>query len=442
MRLGVPMILAQLVGVLYNVVDRMFIGHLSESGPHALTGLGVVFPLISLWNAFANWAGQGGSSVFAIERGRGDDDYAERVQGNTCAILMLMAVFLMGIGYLFETPLLRLFGASPHTLPYASAYMRIYLIGTPFQLISLGLTPFISAQGFARTGMLSVVIGAIVNLALDPLFIFVLGLGVRGAALATVLAQIVSAAWVLVFLTGRRPPERLTRRALQPKIRIMTRVLALGFANFIFQMTNSVTQAVSNSTLLAYGGDLQVGVMTVVAAVRQIFSMQTAGFTAAAKPVISYNYGADEPGRVLEGIRILLLTCGPFNLAASLLVFALPGTIMRMFTPDPALLAAGRNDLRIYFACFIFLTLQMVGQTTFTALGMARHATFFSLFRKVVLLLPLTILLPRIPALGVHGVYVAEALSQLIGGTTCFIVMMLTAGRTMRQRLAEKRADL
>ncbi len=422
-RLAWPMMLAQFVGVLYNIVDRMFIGHLPGMGGDALTGLGVVFPLITLMNAFANWAGQGGQALFAIARGRGEEEDARRIQGNVCFLLLAMAAGLMLLAYGLETPLLKMFGASETTLPYASAYMRIYVLGTVFQLISLGLNPFLGAQGFARMQMLTVVIGAVTNLILDPIFIFRFRLGVRGAAIATVISQGISAFWILRFLSGKRANVRLETAALKPDGRQIKDILTLGFANFVFLLTNSLTLAVSNTVLLKYGGDAQVGVMTVVMSIRQVFSLPIIATNNASKPFLSYNYGADANARVTAGIRLILRTCLIFTGLTTLVTLGFPRFFLRLFTSDPAILAAGVTPLRIYFACFLFMSFQMTGQTTFTALGFAKEATFFSLLRKVFLIIPFTLLLPRIPAIGVLGVYLAELISQVIGGSATFAAM-------------------
>lgn len=434
-RLAWPMMLAQLVGVLYNIVDRMFIGHLPGMGGDALTGLGVVFPLITLMNAFANWAGQGGQALFAIARGRGEEDEAKTIQGNACFLLLVMSTGLMLLAYTFETPLLYLFGASETTLPYASAYMRIYVIGTVFQLISLGLNPFLGAQGFARMQMLTVVIGAVTNLILDPIFIFVLNMGVRGAAIATVISQCISALWIVFFLMSDKANVKLQTDALKPDPYQIKHILTLGFANFVFLLTNSLTLAVSNSVLLKYGGDVQVGVMTVVMSIRQVFSMPIIATNNASKPFLSFNYGADANDRVTAGIRLILKYCLFFTTLTTLSTLSFPRLFLGLFTSDTAIVEAGVTPLRIYFACFIFMSFQMVGQTTFTALGFAKEATFFSLLRKVFLILPFTLLLPRIPALGVMGVYLAELISQVIGGSATIAAMWHRVYRRLEEGL-------
>ena len=431
-RMAWPMMLAQLVGVLYNLVDRMFIGHLSEVGGLALTGLGVVFPLITLWNAFANWAGQGGASVFAIYRGAQEEEKARSIQGNACFLLIFFSAVMMAIAYAFEPQLLEWFGASPETYPYASAYMRIYLLGTFFQLFSLGMNPYIGAQGFGKISMLSVVIGAVVNLILDPIFIYLLDMGVEGAAWATVIAQGASALWVWRFFRGDKAEIRLRLKDLKPSFEAIKEILILGFANFLFQLTNSLTQAVSNSVLLAYGGDIQVGVMTLVSSLRLIAWLPLTGFINGAKPVISYNYGAKEHQRVIDGIWLMVRFCLVITVSTSLAVWIFPRTLLGIFSSEPAYIEAGVLPFRIYFIFFFFMTFHLIGQGVFTALGLPKEATFFSLLRKVFLILPLTIFLPRIPGMGVMGVYWAEAMSQLISGIACFSTMWMRVGRRLK----------
>ncbi|MDO5734530.1 MAG: MATE family efflux transporter [Eubacteriales bacterium] len=423
LRLAGPMILAQIVGVLYNIVDRMFIGHHPELGKEALTGLGILFPLVTLFIAFANWAGQGGAAIFAIERGHGDDQKAAKIQGNALFFLLSSALLLGLISYLFENPILHFFGATDSSYRYAGEYLRIYLLGVPFNAISLGLNPFISAQGYPKKGMLTVIIGAVLNLILDPLLIYYFQLGIKGAAIATVISQAVSAIWILHFLSAKKTPVRLSHEALKPRLAVLTQILTLGFANFIFQLTNSLTLAVANTTLLRYGGDLHLGVMTVIISIRQMFSMPINGLAVAAKPFLSFNYGAEMKDRVVEGIKYVTKICAVLTILTTAIIFAVPQLLLSLFNSDPQFISAGVLPLRIYFSMFFFMSFQMVGQSTFTALGMAKEASFFSLLRKVFLILPLTLLLPKLSFLGVFGVYLAEALSQLIGGTACYLTM-------------------
>ena len=290
LRLSFPMILAQLVNVLYNIVDRMYLGHMPGDGRLALTGVGVAFPIITMINAFANLCGSGGAPLCSIERGRGNDRRAEEIMGNSLTLLVLFGVLLTGAGYLFKVPLLYLFGASRQTISYANDYMNIYLAGNLFVMLGLGMNPFIESQGFARTGMFTVVIGAALNLVLDPLFIFGMGLGVRGAALATVLSQLASAAWVLAFLGGRRAILCLRLSNLRLRLGLVREILSLGLSGFTMSVTNSLVQIFCNASLQFYGGDLYVGAMTIIYSVREVVQMPMQGFTLGAQPVLGYNY--------------------------------------------------------------------------------------------------------------------------------------------------------
>lgn len=437
-----PMILGQLVGVLYNLVDRIFIGHLPDVGGLALTGLGVVFPLITLMNAFANWVGQGGASLFAIERGRQNTQKAETLLGQATRLLILFSVALMIICFLWMEPILRLFGGTTETLVYALPYSRIYLLGTPFQLLSLGLNPYLSALGRPKTAMGSVMIGAVVNLLLDPVFIYGLRMGVSGAAWATLLSQMTSALWTIYALMPSRSELGIKRDFLRGKGELSQAILSVGFANFIFQLTNAMTQTVSNQILLQYGGALQVGVMTVVLSVRQMTMLPLNAFNQAAKPVISYNYGAQQPHRVVQTIQFMVKVGLIATSLVTVLLLLFPQNLMRLFTNDLQYVEKGTLPLQIYFCSFVMMTFQMVGQATFTALGMAKEATFFSLLRKVFLIIPLTVLLPKIPTLGVLGVYWAEALSEFIGGSACYWTMWKRVGRPLKQGQTDIRAYL
>ena len=424
LQLAGPMILAQIVGVLYNIVDRIFIGHQAGIGQEALTGLGLLFPLIMLCNAFASWAGQGGSALFAIERGHGDEAKAKRILGNAAFFLLISSAALMLISFFFQGAVLDLFGAkSSESRIYAHEYLDIYLFGIPFQAVALGLNPFLTAQGYPKRAMGTVVIGALLNLILDPLFIYTLALGIRGAAIATVISQLISALWILYYLSPRQAVVPFLAQSLRPEPRLLAEILKLGFANFVFQLTNSLTMAVANTTLLRFGGELHVGIMTVIVSIRQIFSLPINGLAIAAKPFLSFNYGAERQDRVLAGILYLTRLCGALCLIATVFIQLFPGLLLKIFNSDSTLLEAGVPAVRIYFSMFFFMALQMVGQSTFTALGKAKEATFFSLLRKVFLILPLTLFLPLIPSIGVLGVYWAEAISQLVGGTACYSTM-------------------
>lgn len=431
---AVPMTVAQLLNLLYNIVDRMFIGRIPDAGSLALTGVGICFPLITMISAFTLLFGSGGSPLCAMARGRGDEKEARLLMGNTFAMLMITSVVLITIGYLFHRPILYAFGASDVTFAYARTYIRIYLIGTPFVMTTLGMNPFINSQGFAQIGMLTVLIGAVCNTILDPVFIFVFHLGVAGAALATILSQAISAAWVLRFLTGPDAELKLTLSSMRISPARVLSIVKLGLAGFFMAFTNSVSLIACNVNLQRYGGDLYVGVMTVLTSVREIFTMPVTGLTHGSSPVLSFNYGEGTYDRVLAGIRFVTVTCIVYTMAAWGILWLFPEFFIRLFNNDPALLEAGVPSLHAYFFGFVFMALQFAGQSTFTALGKAGRATFFSLFRKVVIIVPLTFLLPRLWNLGVRGVFWAEPISNLIGGCACFITMLLTLIPELRRK--------
>ena len=422
---AVPLTLAQIVNLMYNIVDRIYLGHLSETDSMALTGVGLIFPIVSLIAAFTSLFGTGGAPLFAIARGAGREERASRLLGHVTSRLTLCSVLLMAVSYLFRRPILFAFGASEASYVYASAYLSIYLIGTPFAMLSTGLNGFINAQGFPRVGMLTTVIGAVINLVLDPLFIFVFGMGVRGAAIATVIGQAVSCLWVLRFLTGKKALIPIRRDHLPVRWGMFKEIVALGIVGFIMQATNALTQVACNTTLQRYGGDLYVSVMTVLNSVREIFSMPIHGITSGAQPVLGYNYGAKKPARVREGIRFTTVIGTLYTLLAWLLVIWQSRFLVSIFASDAALLEAGPPALRLYFFGFVFQAFQMCGQTVFQSLGDAKHAVFFSLLRKVVIVTPLTFLLPAL-GLGVNGVFIAEPVSNFLGGMACFVTMYLT----------------
>ena len=433
LRQAFPMILAQIVNVLYNVVDRMFIGRIPGAGRDALTGLGICLPVVTLISAFANLAGNGGAPHAAIARGAGDDDAARRYMGNAFAMLAVFAVMLMGVFFAARVPLLRAFGASDVTLPYAVTYMSVYLLGTPAVMASLGANPFINMQGFASVGMMTVAIGAVINIILDWLFIFIFNMGVFGAALATVIAQYAGALWAVLFLTGRRANIRLTAASMRPDMNVIRRIMGLGFSNFTMSVTESAVQTVCYSTLALFGGDLYIAVMTVINSVRQMIMLPMSGFSQGASPVIGFNYGAKAYGRVRAGIRFLLIVCVCYAATAWLVCMAAPGWLIRLFNRDAELVAAGMPMLRTYFALFFTMSMQMTGQFSFVALGKAKQATFFSLLRKGVIVIPMALLLPRLWNLGVRGVFIAEPVSDVIGSTACFVTFMLTQWKALKE---------
>lgn len=428
---SIPLILAQLVQLLYNVVDRIYIGHLPGADSMALTGIGLVFPLTTLIAAFTFLFGTGGTPLFSIARGAGMEERAEKILGNTVSLLLGTSVVLFLFCYLLRRPILYLFGASDASYMYADAYLRIYLIGTSFTMLATGLNGFINAQGFPRVGMLTTLLGALLNLVLDPVFIFRMDMGVGGAALATVLSQAVSCIWVLKFLTGKREILPIKRASLRVDIKLAGEIMALGMSGFIMQGTNCLVQVVCNATLKVYGGDVYVGVMTVINSAREILSLPVSGITNGAQPVLGYNYGAKEYEKVRQGIRFTAGLGIAYTVLAWFLVIMSPRLLLSVFTEDVVMIEAGIDALRLYFFGFFFMAFQFTGQSAFTSLGYSRHAIFFSLLRKAVIVAPLTVLLPRI-GFGVDGVFLAEPISNAIGGLACFITMYFVLYKKLR----------
>ena len=431
LRLGLPMMLAELVHVLYNIVDRMYIGRIPESGTIALTGLGISFPLITLIGAFANLCSTGGATLATIARGEKEDEKAERIMGTSFSVLMIIGLTLSVLLF-FSAPLtLRLLGGDEETLPAALAYFRIYVLGTVPVLISLGMNPFINAQGFPRIGMMTVIIGAVLNIVLDPLLIYTFHMGVAGAALATVISQTASALWVLAFLRSKRVLLRLKRFVIDRKQ--LREIVALGLTGFTFRITNSLTQAIVNIMLKAWGGALStlfIGAMSLINSIREIVSLPNSGLVAGGQSVMSYNYGAKLYRRVSECIRFIFLSGLSVNLLMWAMLLFVPRPLVSLFTTDEALISKTIECGRIYFGAFPFMALQQAGQSTFVALNRPRHALVFSMLRKVVLVAPLTLLLPGL-GLGVNGVFWAEMISQVTGASACFITMYLLVWKKM-----------
>ena len=419
---AVPLTVAQVVQLLYNVVDRIYIGHLPQVGDMALTGLGVTFPVIVIIAAFTSLFGSGSTALFSIARGRRDEEEAGRILGNAFALLMLASAVLFGFCYLLREPILYLFGASPVSVGYASQYLEIYLFGTAFSMAATGLNGYINAQGFPRTGMLTTILGAAANIALDPVFIFGFGMGVRGAALATVISQGLSAAWVLRFLTGKKALLKLRSDMIRINWKRTKSIMAIGLPGFVMQGTNSLVQIVCNNQLQAYGGDLYVGIMTVLNSVREILYLPVMGITSGAQPVLGFNYGAKKNDRVKEGIRFMALLGVAYTVLAWIGVMLVPQQLMAVFSGDTAIVNTGAHMLNLYFFGFFFMAFQFAGQTTFQSLGKVKQAIFFSLFRKVMIVVPLTLVLPTI-GLGVEGVFLAEPISNAVGGLACFLTM-------------------
>lgn len=434
LRMAVPMTIAQIVNVLYNIVDRMYIGRLPDEGMLALTGLGLTFPVISIVTAFANLCGSGGAPLCSIARGEGNHEEAENIMGNAFTLLLMIGVALTGVVLAVKRPVLYLFGASDVTFPYADAYLTVYTLGSIFVMIGLGMNAFINSQGFGNFGMATVCIGAAANIVLDPIFIYLFDMGVQGAALATIISQFLSAAWVLKFLTGRRAILKLRLRHMRLRWRIVRRIVALGLSNFTMACTNSAVQVMCNSTLQFYGGDLYVGVMTVINSIREVVFMPISGTTQGSLPVMGYNYGARDYARVRQCIKFITKLCVVYATFVCVFLQIFPELMIRIFNDDPALIQAGARCVRIYSCCFFMMSLQMAGQNTFLALGRSKQAIFFSLLRKAIIVVPLVYILPRIGGLGVTGVFLSEPISDVIGGSACFITMMCTVWRELVAR--------
>ncbi len=414
--------LAELVNLLYNMVDRVYIGHIPDVGSTALTGLGLCFPIISLISAFARLFGfNGGAPLCSMARGRDDLEEASFVMGNSISMSILTGLAMTIAVLLFSKPVLYLFGASDFSFPYASDYLRIYALGSVPVLLTLTMNAFINSQGFTFIGMLSVLIGAVANIILDPILIFTFSLGVKGAAIATVISQTLSASFGLSFLLGRNAIVKLRAKYMKLDLHRCMKVVVLGASGFTMGATNSIVQLVCNKAAFIYGGDLYVGVMTILNSVREVFSTPVNAIGSGASPVMSYNYGAMNGERVRKASDFALASCLVISAIVWLLVFLFPAKMAMLFTQDEIMINASISALRIYFFGFVFMAFQVSGQQTFVSLGKAKEAIFFSLFRKVVIVVPLTILLPRFFA--INGVMLAEPISNVIGGLSAYITM-------------------
>lgn len=431
--LAVPAITAQIINVLYNVVDRIYIGHIPEVGAEALTGVGVTFPLIMIISAFASLVGMGGAPRAAIMMGRDDHDAAEEILGNCLSTLIFIAIGLTVFFLFFNKKLLLLFGASENTLPYALGYMNIYTMGTLFVQIALGLNMFITTQGFAKTSMLTVLIGAIINIILDPIFIFVFNMGVQGAALATVISQAVSAIWVLWFLLGNKTKLKIKKRYLKVKPQVIFPILALGVSPFIMQATESLLMVSFNSSLLKYGGDLAVGAMAILSSVMQFVFMPISGLTQGAQPIISFNYGAKNKERVQKAFRLLLICSLAYTGLMWLLVMLVPNMFASLFTNHVELIDMASWALRIYMGASILLGAQIACQQTFIALGNAKTSLFLALLRKIFLLIPLIFILPLFFTDKIFAVFLAEPVADLIAVVVTVIMFTTQFKKTLEE---------
>lgn len=416
--LAVPAITSQVVNALYNMVDRMYIGHIPEVGSAALTGVGVCFPIIMIISAFAYLFGMGGAPRASIFMGKKDNDTAEKILGNCTTSLMIIAVLLTVLVLIFQEPLLYLFGASENTIGYAMDYMTIYAIGTIFVQLTLGLNAFISAQGFSKISMLTVVIGAVANIVLDPIFIFGLNMGVQGAAVATVMSQALSAIWAFWFLSGKNTILKLKRENLKINFHILLPCIALGVAPFAMQATESVLVLCFNSSLLKYGGDLAVGAMTILSSVMQFAMLPLQGLTQGGQPIISYNYGAKQGDRVQKAFKLQTISCFSYSSLLWLLIMIFPSLFVAIFTSDPQLTEITIWALRIYMAGVLLMGIQISCQQTFIAFGNSKKSAFLAVFRKILVLIPLIYILPMFISDQVFAVFLAEPIADTIAVLT------------------------
>ena len=417
LKLAVPTVVAQLVNMLYNIVDRIYIGHMPGEGSLALTGVGVCLPLIMIISAFAALVASGGAPRASIAMGKGDHDLAEKLLGGCFTLQIVISAILTAVMLIFSRDLLLMFGASENTIGYAADYMRIYAIGTLLVQLTLGMNAFITAQGFATTGMLTVLIGAVANIALDPLFIYGLGMGVRGAALATVISQGLSCVWVICFLRGKKTLLRLKRENLLVSPKLILPCVALGLAAFIMQSSESMISVCFNSSLLRYGGDVAVGAMTILSSVMQFAMLPLQGIAQGAQPISSYNYGARNADRVRQTFRLLLRVCLVYSMVLWAGIMLFPRGFAGIFTPDAELLNFTARALRIYCAMLFLFGIQIACQMTFVSIGNAPCSILVAVLRKFVLLLPLIFLLPSLLPDKVTAVYLAEPVADAIAVT-------------------------
>lgn len=432
-KMAVPAVVGQVINLLYNVVDRIYIGHIPEIGGLALTGVGLFTPILMLLTAFAMLGSSGGAPRAAMAMGRGDKEEADKILGNCFTFLLGMAVVLTVVFYLSAPALLRLFGASEATLPYALRYGRIYILGSVFVLMVMGLNPFLTTQGFAKMSMLTTVIGAVINIILDPIFIFVFHLDVAGAAIATVLSQMISAIWILKFLTGKKTILKIRPSAMGLERKILMPCLALGVSSFVMVSTESLLSISFTSSLARYGGDTAVGAMTVLNSISQLIMMPTAGICQGGQPIISFNYGAKKLNRVKEAFTCQLVACAGYTTVFWLLVQMLPGFFAKLFTSDVALVEYTQWALRIFLACGFSVGFQNACQQAFVALGQAKTSLFLACLRKLILLIPMIFILPLFFADKAFAVFLAEPVSDL----TAAIVTVTTFFHFFRKLLKE-----
>ena len=431
-RLAIPTIAAQLINMLYNIVDRIYIGHMPGSGDLALTGVGVCMPILLFVSAFAALVSSGGAPRASIFMGKGDNDSAEKTMGSCFTLQLIVSLVTMALLLAFHRPLLMAFGASENTIGYAVDYIRIYALGTAFVQITLGMNAYITAQGFAKMGMLTVLIGAVCNIILDPIFIFLLHMGVRGAALATVLSQGISCAWLVKFLSSPKSILRLKKDTLPLRMSLALPCVALGIAPFVMQSSESVISVCFNASLLKYGGDVAVGAMTILTSVMQFAMMPLQGLSQGAQPILSYNFGAKNAPRVKAAFRLLLTVSLAYACGLWALIMLFPRLFAGIFTPDPTLLAFAARALRIYCGAMFLFGIQVACQMTFMSLGKAGASAIVAIMRKFVLLLPLIYLMPHLMADKTMAVYTAEPVADVLAVTFTSILFFFQFRKALR----------
>lgn len=434
LKAALPMLVAQILNLLYNIVDRIYIARIPKIGTTALGAVGLCFPIIVIITAFSNLFGSGGAPLFSISRGKGDRLAACQIMNTSFSMLTLCSIILMLTGLIFARPILTLFGADHENLGFACPYLMIYMLGTFPSMVATGMNPFINAQGYATTGMISVVIGAVANLILDPVFIFVFGFGIRGAAIATVISQILSAAFVLHFLLRKAESKvrLLHKEEIQNSLKYAKNIISLGTAGFIMQLTNSLVTICCNHVLSVTGGTLYISVMTIISSIRQMVETPIYAITEGSSPIISYNYGAHRYKRVKQAAVTMGIMALIYTLLAWLVIILAPEFLISIFSSDTSLLADAVPAMKLYFGAFIFMLLQYIGQTVFKSLNKKKQAIFFSLLRKVIIVIPMTYLLPYAFHMGTDGVFLAEPISNIVGGSLCFLVMIISIRKELR----------
>ena len=432
-KLAIPSVLAQVVNLLYNLIDRIFIGRISEVGSDALTGVGVCFPLIIIVSAFSSLFGMGGAPKAAIKLGEGNQSEANKILGNSITMTILFAIILTIVVLIFKEPILYAFGASDNTIKYSLEYMNVYAYGTIFVMISLGLNAFITTQGFSKISMFNVVVGAAINIALDPLFIFGFNLGVKGAAIATIIAQSVSAFLVFRFLISKKSMLKITLKDLKIDIKILLSIIALGLSPFIMQSTESIISICFNTSLLKYGGDIAVGTMTILSSLMQFAMFPLQGFAQGAQPIISYNFGAKNPDRIKKTFKILILICVSYSFIFWMGSMLFPRLLVSIFTENAALIDFASRALRIYMGVICLFGIQIACQQTFVSLGNAPVSLFLALLRKVILLIPLIYIIPLFMENKCDAIFLAEPIADFLAVTTTAIMFLIVFKKSMKK---------